>query len=135
MIDRRNRLLRFEFQCSHVIEIRDNCTAFYDVFTCVQLWNEKLQQSHKGYADVMVHSDLSRVSLDIIGESAFGYKFNSTLEGETEITKAFTQITNGVDVSTAFLLAIPFYRYLPLEGNRLQRNAARITNEVVMKVC
>ncbi|KAL9961627.1 hypothetical protein ACROYT_G030609 [Oculina patagonica] len=104
-------------------------TAADDV---VQLWKDKLQQSQNDYADVMVHSDLTRLAMDVIGQSAFGYQFKSVLGGDTEITNAFTQITTGVDVGR---IALPFYKYLPLEENRLKRNAAKITNNVVMQAC
>ena len=83
----------------------------------------------------MVHSDLTRLAMDVIGQSAFGYQFKSILEGETEITKAFTHLTTGVDPTRSSLLTLPFYDYLPFEENRLRRNAAQITNDVVMKVC
>ncbi len=80
----------------------------------------------------MVHADLTRLAMDVIGQSAFGYQFKSVLGGDTEITNAFTQITTGVDAGR---MALPFYKYLPLEENRLKRNAAKITNNVVMQAC
>ena len=83
----------------------------------------------------MVHADLTRLAMDIIGQSAFGYQFKSVLGGDTEITKAFTHITTGVDVVRGFLSTLSFYKYLPLEENRLKRNANKLTNEVVIKVC
>lgn len=83
----------------------------------------------------MVHSDLTRLAMDIIGQSALGYQFKSVLGGETEITKAFTQLTTGVDVGRIALLTLPFYKYLPLQENHVKRNAVKITNNVVMKVC
>lgn len=81
----------------------------------------------------MVHKDLNRLALDVIGESAFGYQFKSVLGGDTEITKAFSQITTGIRFGS-LALALPFYKYLPTEENRRTWNATKITNEVVMKV-
>ena len=83
----------------------------------------------------MVHSDLTRLAMDIIGQSAFGYQFKSVLGGDTEITKAFNHITTGLDVGRTALVTMPFYKYLPLEENCVKRNAANITNNVVMNVC
>lgn len=83
----------------------------------------------------MVQSDLTRLALDIIGQSAFGYQFKSVRGGDTEITNAFTHMSTGLDVGRLSLLTLPFCKYLPLEENRLKKNAAKITNEVVMKVC
>lgn len=81
----------------------------------------------------MVHVDLNRLALDIIGESAFGYQFKSVLGVETEITKAFNHLTTGIRLGS-FSMALPFYKYLPTKENRLKWNAIKITNEVVMKV-
>jgi len=101
----------------------------------VQFWKEKLQRSaQKDYADIMVQSDLFRLTLDIIGQTAFGYQFKSVREGDTEVTNAFNHMTTGVDLSRLSLLTLPFFKYLPLEENRLKKNATEITNEVVMKV-
>jgi len=99
----------------------------------VQLWKGNLEESQKDYADVMVLEDLSRLALDVIGESAFGYQFKSVLGGETEITKAFSHLTTGVQIG-ALSMALPFYNYLPTNENRRKWNATKITNEVVMKV-
>lgn len=81
----------------------------------------------------MVHVDLNRLALDFIGESAFGYQFKTVLGGETDVTKAFSHLTTGVRFGS-FALALPFYKYLPTKENRLMWKAAKITNEVVMKV-
>jgi len=99
----------------------------------VQLWKGNLEESQEDYADVMVHVDLNRLALDIIGESAFGYQFKSVLGVETEITKAFNHLTTGIRLGS-FSMALPFYKYLPTKENRLKWNAIKITNEVVMKV-
>ena len=83
----------------------------------------------------MVHVDLNRLALDVIGESAFGYQFKSVLGGETEITKAFSHLLTGVTFDRGPLASLPFYKYLPTATNKLKRNATKITNDVVMKVC
>lgn len=82
----------------------------------------------------MVHGDLNRLALDVIGESAFGYQFKSVLGGETEVTKAFSHLVTEVSFHDDFLTSLPFYKYLPTETNRLKRNATETTNDVVMKV-
>jgi len=82
----------------------------------------------------MVQSDLFRLTLDIIGQTAFGYQFKSVREGDTEVTNAFNHMTTGVDLSRLSLLTLPFFKYLPLKENRLKKNATEITNKVVMKV-
>lgn len=83
----------------------------------------------------MVQADLIRLAMDIIGQSAFGYEFKSVQGGDSEISKAFTYLTTGVNAENVILLAMPFMKYLPTGTNRWRRNARRITNEVVMKVC
>ena len=40
----------------------------------------------------MVHEDIKRLALDVIGESAFSFQFKSVLEGDTEIAKAFGRL-------------------------------------------
>ena len=83
----------------------------------------------------MVQSDLFRLTLDIIGHSAFGYQFKSMRGGDTDVTSAFNHMSTGADLGRLSLLTLPFFEYLPLKGNRLKSNATKITNEVVMKVC
>lgn len=100
----------------------------------VQLWKEKIQQSQKDYADIMVQSDLFRLALDIIGQSAFGYQFKSARGGDTEVINAFNHMSTGADLGRLFFWTLPFFKHLPLKGNRLKSNATKITNEVVMNV-
>ena len=82
----------------------------------------------------MVQEDLSRLTLDVIGASAFGYEFKSVLKGDTAISRAFAWQTKGLSIVTSSFKAFPFYKYLPLEENRLRSQATKITGEIVMKV-
>ena len=82
----------------------------------------------------MVHVDLNRLALDVIGESAFGYQFKSVLGGEPEVSKAFGHLLTGMDFDSGPWMLLPFYKYLPTEGNRQKKRASKITNDVVMKV-
>lgn len=99
------------------------------------MWKEKIQQSQKDYADIMVQSDLFRLALDIIGQSAFGYQFKSARGGDTEVINAFNHMSTGADLGRLFFWTLPFFKHLPLKENRLKSNATKITNEVVMNVC
>ena len=82
----------------------------------------------------MVHMDLNRLALDIIVESAIGYQFKSVLGGDTEVSKAFEHLLTGMSFDTGAWMLLPFYKYLPTETNRKKKSAAKITNDVVMKV-
>ena len=55
----------------------------------------------------MVHEDIKRLALDVIGESAFSFQFKSVLEGDTEIAKAFSRLTTSVRFGT-ISMGLPF---------------------------
>ena len=76
-----------------------NCSNFDYVvsfFFCKQLWTEQLTNSTEGFVEVLVSTDLARLTLDVIGRCAFGYHFNTVLSGETEISSAFSAVIKGV---------------------------------------
>ena len=82
-----------------------------------------------------VIKELSHLTLDVIGESAFSYKFNSVLGGDSKISEAFNTVIQGFEFKYLVLkLMIPFFDYLPLKENRRIQSAREISDHIVMKV-
>ena len=87
-----------DFGCEHICYVTLSLSfIFYHLH---QLWQGKVQEYQKDYADVMVHEDVNRLALDVIGESAFSYQFKSVLEGDTEVARAFSHLTTSVRFGT-----------------------------------
>ena len=108
------------------------------VFYCdTQLWSGQLKdlKSPEGFMETEVIKELSHLTLDVIGESAFSYKFNSVLGGDSKISEAFNTVIQGFEFKYLILkLMIPFFDYLPLKENRRIQSAREISDNIVMEV-
>ena len=101
----------------------------------LQLWTEKTKNAAEKVVDVSIHTDLTHLTFDIIGRCAFGYNFNTVLSGETEMSKAFTEVIKGLSFARVLKKSlIPLYKYLPLEENIRERNAHKLTDDIVLEV-
>ena len=89
-----------------------------------------------GVAEVDIHKDFSKLTLDVIGETAFGYNFNTLTTGENKISQSVELILSGkIGVAARILRRyIPFYDMIPLPGNIKLKDAAKIANSVVTEV-
>ena len=101
----------------------------------LQLWTEQANNAAEGVVEVSIHADLNRLTFDIIARCAFGYNFNTLSSGESEISKAFTEVIKGISFARLMKKSlIPLYKYLPLEENIKERNAHKMTDDVVLEV-
>ena len=84
----------------------------------------------------MITNDLTRLTLDVIGQAAFGYNFNTLVSGENEISTAFNNILLGGSNMIYRLLRgiVPFFRHIPLPDNVRERKAQELTDNLVCKV-
>jgi len=102
----------------------------------VQLWSGQLKSINPGhFVDVEVIKDLSHLTLDVIGQSSFGYNFNTVLGGESKISEAFATVLQGINfkyIICKFL--IPFFDYLPLAETRKIHSAKEIADNTVIEV-
>jgi len=102
------------------------------------LWSGQLKnlQQELYFLDVEVIKDLSHLSLDVIGQSSFGYKFNTVLGGDSKVSEAlaivFQQAFNFKYLVCRML--IPFFEYLPLAENRKIHSAKEIADNTVLQV-
>lgn len=105
------------------------------LYTCLQLWTEKVSDSFEGSTEVSIQTDLAHLALDIIGRCAFGFNFNTVLSGESEISKAFSVVIKGVNFGRLMKKRlIPFYDSLPLDDNIREQKSFEKTDETVLKV-
>ena len=105
------------------------------LYTCLQLWTDKLSDSSEGSSEVSIQTDLAHLALDIIGRCAFGFNFNTVLSGESEISRAFSVVIKGVNFGRLMKKRlIPFYNSLPLDDNIKEQKSFEKTDETVLKV-
>ena len=105
------------------------------LYTCLQLWTDKVSDSSEGSSEVSIQTDLAHLALDIIGRCAFGFNFNTVLSGESEISRAFSVVIKGVNFGRLMKKRlIPFYNSLPLDDNIKEQKSFEKTDETVLKV-
>lgn len=96
---------------------------------CFQLWSTKLKDP------VEVHDDLTHLTLDVIGQSAFGYNFNTVLAGESKVSEAVDLVISGMSFRQLMgKTFIPFFEYLPTSENRRIKTAKEIADNAVLDV-
>jgi len=77
---------------------------------------------------------LARMTLDVIGATAFGTDFHALREG-SEVSKAAKVITTDFQKSGArFLLFLPYWEKLPIEGLQAPLRAFRRLKEIIAEV-
>lgn len=85
--------------------------------------------------EVPVDTDLTHLTLDIIGRCAFGYNFDTVLSGESEIASAFSSVIKGISFGRLMRKnLIPLYDYLPVSENKRARDALERTDGTVLEV-
>jgi len=95
----------------------------------LQLWSSKVQDP------VLVHDDLTHLTLDVIGQAAFGYNFNTVLAGESKVSEAVSVVTGGMSVRYVMLKSvIPFFELLPISETRRIKEAREIADNTVLQV-
>ena len=74
--------------------------------------------------------------MDVIGETAFGYKFNSINGGHSKEARATDTILRGqFDMKRRSLeMVFPFFKLIPSEEKAKVDEAKTILNETVLKV-
>ena len=105
----------------------------------MQHWCDQLLKNTvkpKQFIDVKVLDDLSHLTLDVIGQSAFGYNFNTILGGDSKISIAFGTSLSALDFKYLICkFLIPFFDYLPLPVNKKLQKAREISDNTVLEVC
>ena len=93
------------------------------------MWSSNVQDP------VAVQDDLTHVALDVIGQAAFGYNFNTVLAGESKVSEAVTVVTGGMSLRYIILTAlIPFFELLPIGETRRIKEAREIADNTVLEV-
>lgn len=101
----------------------------------LQLWTEQVNSSNKGVSEASISTDLSHLTLDIIGRCAFGYNFDTVLSGESEVSTAFSEVVLGINFARVMRQnLIPFYKYLPFSDNVRARKCLELTDETVLEI-
>ncbi len=87
-------------------------------------------------AEVDIAEFFNHYTLDVIGETGFGLRFNTVLSGESEASRAIERIITGrTPLKTRVLKRIiPFFERLPLKANIEMRKALKLTHTLVNQV-
>jgi hypothetical protein len=96
-----------------------------------QTWTDELSSSPSEFCEIKAQKDLNHCTLDIIGQCAFGYNFDTVLSGDNQLTKAFTSIVQVTNLKHLILMKlVPFYKYFYTES----KEAMKVTDEKVLQV-
>ncbi|XP_065071288.1 cytochrome P450 4F4-like [Rhopilema esculentum] len=115
--------------------------SFVEIFDAntnnlIKYWKDKAESSFSGVAEADIHRDLSKLALDTIGETAFGYNFNTLISGENKVSQAVELILSGKMsvVSRVLRKYIPFYDMIPFQENVQLKEAAEVMNDFVNEI-
>ena len=111
-------------------------TSFQILLFIFQVWRKRIEGGKDSVAEVLIANDLTRLTFDVIGQTAFGYNFDTLISGESEISAAFNSILLGGSNLIYRLLRgiIPFFRRIPLPVNIRERKARQLTENLVCEV-
>ena len=95
-----------------------------------------MKTSLTGIAEVNILKDFRKLTLDIIGETSFGYRFDTLISGENDVSQAVETLLRGrISVTARFLRRIiPFYDWLPLQENKKMNEATNVADSIVKQV-
>ncbi|XP_068743943.1 cytochrome P450 3A12-like isoform X2 [Montipora capricornis] len=116
-----------------------NLQGFLGIFlenskNLVKHWGNQLKK-HEHSIDIELLDDLSHLTLDVIGQTAFGYNFNTILAGESKVSRAFATVSHALDFKYLICkFLIPYFDYLPLAVNKKLQIAKEISDDIVLKV-
>lgn len=77
---------------------------------------------------------MSRLTLDVIGECAFSYQFNSLSDEGNIVASAFETLLQGTNRLSNPLKFIPILRNIPTKAKREENVAMSLTDDIIMKV-
>jgi hypothetical protein len=105
-------------------------------------WNNtisaKSENDAKTECRMSVQKDVTRMTLDALGECVFGYKFNTIEEDDTIISRAVTDVLTGIDGSAntftrKVVQRFPFLKYF-VKSFIKRQEALTIIQEVIKQV-
>ena len=107
------------------------------IYILFKFWSGTIcgNENNKEECKLSVQDDFVRLTLDVLGECVFGYKFDSIEAGHTPISKAFNDVTSGPDATALntmllrLLDLIPFY-----QGSKRRRETFKTTMTTVKQV-
>ncbi|XP_068711405.1 cytochrome P450 4c21-like [Montipora foliosa] len=117
-----------------------NLKGFFSTFqenstNLLQHWGKQLNYKSKHFIDVEVLGDLSHLTLDVIGQTGFGYNFNTILGGDSKVSKAFATAFSALDFNYLVCkFLIPYFEYLPLAANKKFKLTKEVTDNTVLEV-
>ena len=100
-----------------------------------QIWDDLVKESKDGQ-NIVVKEYFSKMTLDIIGETSFGYSFNSQKTDLNPFLAAAVKSTEGVLslTSRAILKFFPFMWYLPFGPAKKLKETTKISARVLDEV-
>ena len=107
-----------------------------------QYWNDIISAKSKSNANneccLFVQNDLTRMTLDVLGECVFGYEFNTIEAGDTIISRACTDTLSGINPSANTVTRKLFQRFPFLKcfmkSVMKREEALKIISQVIKQV-
>ena len=114
-----------------------NCKSHYlnNFIRLFQIWDDLVKESKDGQ-NIVVKEYFSKMTLDIIGETSFGYSFNSQKTELNPFLAAAVKGTEGIlsHTSRAILNFFPFMWYLPFGPAKKLKETTKISARVLDEV-
>jgi len=128
------KLLNPVFSHSSILEFVKTFDS--NIENLIKYWKSAMKTSLTGIAEVNILKDFNKLTLDIIGETAFGYRFDTLISGENKVSQAVETLLRGrISVTARFLRRIiPFYDKLPTQHNKMMAEAIDVTDSVVKQI-
>ena len=105
----------------------------------VKFWNKTISAKTENSKEckLLVQNDFTHVSLDVLGECVFGYKFNSIEAGDTPVSRAFNDLFTGLNPTVAInRKVVEWFPFLErfLKGTIKRKEALKITDKTIKEV-
>lgn len=116
----------------------ENLTQIVPIFAdrskaLIQRW-DALIAKNGGTAELELHSEFSRYTLDVIGLSAFAYDFRAMETVDNPIYRAYGKLLTGLTLFKLLRFGLPFLRHLPIEANTSERDATATVRAKVQEI-
>ncbi|EDV27468.1 uncharacterized protein TRIADDRAFT_53194 [Trichoplax adhaerens] len=95
-------------------------------------WRKEIDSKDQGKAVICVQDNLTKLTLDIICKSSFGYDCNALTDESVKISQCFNTVLQNLAVNWRNF--IPMYKSLPTPDNLKIRRSLNLAHQLVDKV-
>ncbi|RDD44412.1 Cytochrome P450 4F1 [Trichoplax sp. H2] len=124
------KIINPAFKYSKIKEMMPMFQHFTDILA--EKWRKEIDSKDQGKAVICVQDNLTKLTLDIICKSAFGYDCNALTDESVKISQCFNTVLQNLAVNWRNF--IPMYKSLPTPDNLKIRRSLNLAHQLVDKV-